>query len=78
MSDMNTILEFYICGCSILACTVLGLLGNITAIVMFKFRKMKMNPTFTNLIVWLAVIDSIFLVSKNENPWKDQTHYAVL
>eukprot|EP00092_Neocalanus_flemingeri_P003454 GFUD01003703.1.p1 GENE.GFUD01003703.1~~GFUD01003703.1.p1 ORF type:complete len:163 (-),score=29.76 GFUD01003703.1:340-828(-) len=62
MSDLNSTLEFYICGCAILSCTVLGLLGNTACILLFKFRKMKMNPTFTNLIVWLAVIDSLFLI----------------
>jgi len=64
MSDkqLNSLLEFYLCGCAILVCSVLGILGNITIIFMLKCRKMKMNPTFTNLIAWLAVINSLFLV----------------
>ena len=69
MSDLNSMLEFYLCGCAILSCTVLGLLGNTATIFMLKFRKMKMNPTFTNLIVWLAVIDSLFLVSYKAIYW---------
>jgi len=61
-SEINSLLEFYICGCAILLCAVIGLSGNAACIFLFKFRKMKMNPTFTNLIVWLALIDSLFLV----------------
>ena len=63
MSDLDTLLEFYICGCGILCCSVFGLVGNISTILLLKSRKMKMNQTFTNLIVWLAAIDSLFLVS---------------
>ena len=63
MSELNSLLEYLLCGCGILVCTVFGLLGNISTILLFKFRRMKMNETFTNLIVWLAAIDSCFLVS---------------
>jgi hypothetical protein len=66
MSDLNSLLEFYICGCGILSCAVFGLFGNISTILMLKYRTIQMNQTFTNLIVWLAVIDSLFLVSKKK------------
>ena len=63
MSNINSLLEFYICGCGILCCSMFGLVGNISTILTLKYRKIKMNQTFTNLIVWLAAIDSLFLVS---------------
>jgi hypothetical protein len=67
MSDLNSLLEFYICGCGILSCAVFGLFGNISTILMLKYRTIQMNQTFTNLIVWLAVIDSLFLVRNKKS-----------
>ena len=65
-SDLNSSLEFYINGVAILVVASLGLLGNVLSIFLFSCRKMKMNPTFTSLLCWLAVLDSLFLVSKDD------------
>jgi len=53
-------LEFYINGVAILVIASLGILGNILSLLLFK--RLKMNPTFTGLLVWLAILDSLFLV----------------
>jgi len=60
-SDLNSTMEFYINSVAILVVASLGLLGNTLSILLFSFRKLQMNPTFTGLLVWLAVIDSLFL-----------------
>jgi len=62
MSDLDTLLEYYLCGWGILCCTIFGLLGNISTILILKYRNIKMNQTFTNLLLWLAAIDSTFLI----------------
>ena len=62
MSDLNSVLEFYICGCGILCCAIFGLVGNIATILLLTVRQARTNSTFTSLILWLAVIDSLFLV----------------
>lgn len=64
MNDsVNTVLEFYINGCAILATSVFGILGNFIIIVMLQWKcNSRLNPAFTSLISWLAVIDSFFLV----------------
>jgi len=62
MGDINSQLEYYLCGWGILCWAIFGLLGNTFSILILKYRKVKMNQTFTNLLVWLAAIDSIFLV----------------
>ena len=62
MSDFNSVLEFYICGCGILCCAVFGLVGNIATILLLTVRQARTNSTFTSLILWLAFIDSLFLV----------------
>lgn len=61
-SEMNSQVEFYINGVAILTLASLGVIGNIICVFLFTSRKMKMNQTFTNLLIWLAVIDSLFLV----------------
>ena len=40
----------------------LGVIGNIASIFLLATSKMWMKPTFTSLLVWLAVLDSLFLV----------------
>ena len=34
-------------------------------------RRLKMNPTFTGLLIWLAILDSLFLVKENH-----QNHFS--
>ena len=36
--------------------------GNTISILLLRRKKSRLNPTFSNLIIWLAVLDSIFLV----------------
>ena len=60
--ELNTLLEYYLSGVSILIVSVVGLSGNIVSGLVFKCRKRDTNQTFTDLLVWLAVIDSVFLV----------------
>ena len=60
--DLNTLLEYYLSGVCILIVSVVGLSGNIVSGLVFKYRHRDTNQTFTNLLVWLAVIDSGFLV----------------
>ena len=63
MSSSDSLYEYLLCGCGILCCTVFGLVGNISTILLFKWGRMQMNRTFTNLVIWLAAIDSCFLVT---------------
>ena len=66
MSDMNTSLEFWIVGVLMSAVAMIGFIGNIICVLMFKYKRLNMNQTFTSLLTWVAVIDSIFLVSSYE------------
>ena len=59
---LNTLLEYYLSGVSILLVSVVGLSGNIVSGLVFKCRHRDTNQTFTDLLVWLAVIDSVFLI----------------
>ena len=60
--NLNAVLEYYLSGVSILLVSVLGLSGNIVSGLVFKCRHRDTSQTFTDLLVWLAVIDSVFLV----------------
>ena len=55
--------EFWIVGVTISVVSVLGFMGNILCILMFKYKRININHTFASLLTWLTVIDSIFLVS---------------
>jgi len=61
-NDISSMLEYYLCGCAILVCSILGILGNTVCILVFKLKRISNSSTFTNLIVWLAVIDLVFLI----------------
>ena len=63
LSDVNITFEFWIVGVMITVVSVVGILGNIICILMFQYKRLNMNQTFASLLKWLAVIDSIFLVS---------------
>ena len=39
-------------------------LGNILSIILLRRKSSRLNPTFSNLISWSAIFDSIFLVRK--------------
>jgi len=61
-ADLDLQLEFYINGVAILVVASLGICGNILSLLLFTFRRLRMNPTFTGLLIWLAILDSLFLV----------------
>ena len=61
-SDLDEFLEYSLSGVGILLVSVLGLCGNIVSAFVLKTRHRDTNQTFTDLLVWLAVIDSVFLV----------------
>ena len=63
VSDINSMFEFWLVGVMITAVSVVGILGNIICILMFQYKRLNMNQTFASLLKWLAVIDSVFLVS---------------
>ena len=67
VSDMNSNFEFWLVGVMITVVSVVGILGNIICILMFQYKRLNMNQTFASLLKWLAVIDSVFLVSFNHN-----------
>ena len=65
MSELNSSIEFWVVGIMITVVSVAGILGNIICILMFQYKTLNMTQTFASLLKWLAVIDSLFLVSKS-------------
>ena len=61
-AELNELLEYSLSGVGILLVSVLGLCGNIVSACVLKTSHRDTNQTFTDLLVWLAVIDSVFLV----------------
>jgi len=62
MTNTSEDLEFYINGCALMITTIFGLVGNLVCISLLQRRRERLNPTFSNLITWLAIIDSVFLI----------------
>ena len=60
---MSEAFEFWLVGVMIPLVDMAGIIGNIICIIIFKYKKLNMNQTFSSLLKWLAVIDSFFLVS---------------
>ena len=56
--------EFYINGFVLLATSIFGIIGNFISILILqrKGSKLKLNPTFSQLVTWSALIDTAFLV----------------
>ena len=56
--------EFYINGFALLATSIFGIIGNFISILILKRKgsKLKLNPTFSQLITWSALFDAISLV----------------
>ena len=69
LSEINASDEFWVVGVMTSVVTLLGFFGNIICIRMFKFKRLNINKTFASLLSWLAVIDSVFLVSLNVQPF---------
>ena len=63
MSELNSSVEFWLVGVMISVVSLIGFIGNIICILMFKYKRLNINKTFAFLLSWLAVIDSFFLVS---------------
>ena len=59
VSSNVTLLEFWLCGVGIAVFGVFGVLANLCSLI---YLKSNINKTFTSLIFWLAIIDSLFLV----------------
>ena len=59
--------EFYINGIALLATSIFGIIGNFTSIFLLqrKGSKLKLNPTFSQLVTWSALIDTVVLVKKS-------------
>ena len=62
-SEINSRFEFWIVGVMITVVSMVGIIGNIICILMFQYKRLNINQTFASLLKWLAVIDSVFLVS---------------
>lgn len=58
--------EFYINGFVLLATSIFGIIGNFISILILQRKRsnLKFNPTFSQLITWSALIDTISLVKK--------------
>ena len=56
--------DFYISGLALLATSIFGIIGNIISILILhrKASQLKLNPTFSQLLAWSAVLDTVVLV----------------
>ena len=59
-------LEFSINGLALLATSIFGIIGNNISILILQRNtdKLKLNPTFSQLIAWSAQIDTVVLVKE--------------
>ena len=62
MSGINASIEFWLLGVLLPVIIFLGVIGNITVIVMFHLGKMCKSKTLSGLIVTQAITDLMFLV----------------
>ena len=60
--DKNCLVEYYVSGVCILLVSVMGVSANILSSIVLKTRQIDTNQTLRNLLVWLAMVDSVFLV----------------
>jgi hypothetical protein len=61
-SEVSAAFEFWIVGVMITMVSIVGICGNLLCILMFQYKQLSMNQTFSSLLKWLAAIDSVFLV----------------
>lgn len=56
--------QFYISGLALLATSIFGIIGNLISILILQWKasKLNLNPTFSQLLSWSAVIDTVLLV----------------
>jgi len=60
--EANSVLEYYVSGVGILIVSLVGVSGNIVSGVILRKRQRDTTKTFSDLLVWLAGIDTVFLV----------------
>jgi len=54
--------EFYLKGVATITFAFFGVLGNLISIRLISVGNFGWSPTFTRLLVWLALLDTLFLV----------------
>jgi len=54
--------EFYLKGVATITVATFGILGNLISIRVASVGSLGWNPTFARLLIWLALLDSLFLV----------------
>ena len=56
--------DFYIGGLALLATSIFGIIGNLISILILQRNasQLKLNPTFSQLLTWSALIDTVVLV----------------
>ena len=62
MEDFSDTFEFYVEGVLLFIVAVIGIIGNISFIIIFSAHQKKLN-TFHSLMVCLAYFDTIYLAS---------------
>ena len=61
--------DFYISGLALLATSIFGIIGNFISILILQRKgcQLKLNPTFSQLLTWSALIDTVLLVKKRHH-----------
>ena len=60
--DKKNMVEYYVSGVSILLVSVVGVSGNIVSGILLQTRHKDTNQTVTDLLLCLALLNSVFLV----------------
>ena len=60
--DKKYMVEYCVSGVSILLMSVVGVIGNIVCGLLMRSRQKESNQTVRDLLVCLAMVDSVFLV----------------
>ena len=60
--DKDCMVEYYVSGVCILLVSIVGVSANILSAIVLKTRQIDTNQTLRDLLVCLAMVDSVFLV----------------
>ena len=60
--DKEDMVEYYLSGVSVLLVSVVGVIANIVSGLVIKSRQRDINQTLRDLVVFLALVNSVFLV----------------
>ena len=60
-SEENEDLEYYVSGVGILIVSLVGVSGNIVSGAILRKRQRDATQTFSDLLIWLSVTDTVFL-----------------